>query len=306
MQVIMVSQLGGPEVLQAGEADLPQPRPGEVFVRVLAAGVGPWDARPGLMADRRAALRPRRGVRGRRDTALTPPLTTRTRVATRPDAMRNTTPGREAGPPPPGCHHRCGGGADRRADLRAGLTDERAIGAGDQVLINRRARGALRGADRIFSIRGGHRQPAAPRVPAPARAAVVIDHQLDWLRRSAGDRRGTAGPGLRGPTLRARVWAARDGRSRDAGARRGAGRPACALAALQRRARLPADPAGPVVRRRIADGHRRPVLWSMPGSSTARWKGPPGALALIARRRPRRIAGGLTAARAAWWGQALM
>src|SRR5882724_4159780 len=45
MQVIMVSQLGGPEVLQAGEADLPQPRPGEVLVRVLAAGVGPWDAR---------------------------------------------------------------------------------------------------------------------------------------------------------------------------------------------------------------------------------------------------------------------
>jgi NADPH:quinone reductase-like Zn-dependent oxidoreductase len=44
MQVIMVSEFGGPEVLKAGEADLPQPRPGEVLVRVLAAGVGPWDA----------------------------------------------------------------------------------------------------------------------------------------------------------------------------------------------------------------------------------------------------------------------
>jgi NADPH:quinone reductase-like Zn-dependent oxidoreductase len=44
MQVILVSQFGGPEVLQVGEADLPEPGPDEVLVRVLAAGVGPWDA----------------------------------------------------------------------------------------------------------------------------------------------------------------------------------------------------------------------------------------------------------------------
>jgi NADPH:quinone reductase-like Zn-dependent oxidoreductase len=44
MQVIMVSQFGGPEVLQVGEKAMPQPRSGEVLVRVLAAGVGPWDA----------------------------------------------------------------------------------------------------------------------------------------------------------------------------------------------------------------------------------------------------------------------
>jgi NADPH:quinone reductase-like Zn-dependent oxidoreductase len=44
MQVIMVDQSGGPEVLRVGEASLPQPRPGEVLVRVLAAGAGPWDA----------------------------------------------------------------------------------------------------------------------------------------------------------------------------------------------------------------------------------------------------------------------
>jgi NADPH:quinone reductase len=43
MQVIEVHEFGGPEVLQVGEADLPQLRPGEVLVRVLAAGVGPWD-----------------------------------------------------------------------------------------------------------------------------------------------------------------------------------------------------------------------------------------------------------------------
>ena len=44
MQVIMVSEFGGPEVLELGEADIPQPHSGEVLVRVIAAGVGPWDA----------------------------------------------------------------------------------------------------------------------------------------------------------------------------------------------------------------------------------------------------------------------
>jgi NADPH:quinone reductase-like Zn-dependent oxidoreductase len=44
MQVITVGRFGGPEVLQVGEADIPQPGPGQVLVRVLAAGVGPWDA----------------------------------------------------------------------------------------------------------------------------------------------------------------------------------------------------------------------------------------------------------------------
>jgi NADPH:quinone reductase len=43
MQVIRVSKFGGPEVLEVGQADLPEPGPGEVLVRVLAAGVGPWD-----------------------------------------------------------------------------------------------------------------------------------------------------------------------------------------------------------------------------------------------------------------------
>jgi NADPH:quinone reductase len=44
MQAIMVSEPGGPGVLQLTETQLPQPGPGEVLVRVLAAGVGPWDA----------------------------------------------------------------------------------------------------------------------------------------------------------------------------------------------------------------------------------------------------------------------
>ena len=44
MQAIMVSEFGGPGVLRAGQAPMPRPGPGEVLVRVLAAGVGPWDA----------------------------------------------------------------------------------------------------------------------------------------------------------------------------------------------------------------------------------------------------------------------
>ena len=43
MQAIMVSEFGGPEVLQVQEAPVPQPGPDEVLVRVMAAGVGPWD-----------------------------------------------------------------------------------------------------------------------------------------------------------------------------------------------------------------------------------------------------------------------
>jgi NADPH:quinone reductase-like Zn-dependent oxidoreductase len=42
MQAIMVDRAGGPEVMQVRETGMP--RPGEVLVRVLAAGVGPWDA----------------------------------------------------------------------------------------------------------------------------------------------------------------------------------------------------------------------------------------------------------------------
>jgi len=43
MQAIKVSKPGGPEVLEIVETDIPQPAPGDVLVRVLAAGVGPWD-----------------------------------------------------------------------------------------------------------------------------------------------------------------------------------------------------------------------------------------------------------------------
>jgi NADPH:quinone reductase-like Zn-dependent oxidoreductase len=43
MRAILVEQFGGPEVLRIRDVPLAQPKSGEVLVRVLSAGVGPWD-----------------------------------------------------------------------------------------------------------------------------------------------------------------------------------------------------------------------------------------------------------------------
>ena len=43
MLAIRVNEFGGPDVLGVEEVDLPRPGPGELLVRVMAAGVGPWD-----------------------------------------------------------------------------------------------------------------------------------------------------------------------------------------------------------------------------------------------------------------------
>ncbi|MGD0304564.1 MAG: NADP-dependent oxidoreductase [Candidatus Acidiferrales bacterium] len=39
-----IRQFGGPEVIEIEDLPVPQPKAGEVLVRVVAAGVGPWDA----------------------------------------------------------------------------------------------------------------------------------------------------------------------------------------------------------------------------------------------------------------------
>jgi len=43
MQALLVDHFGGAEVIRGGELAIPEPAQGEVLVRVLAAGIGPWD-----------------------------------------------------------------------------------------------------------------------------------------------------------------------------------------------------------------------------------------------------------------------
>jgi NADPH:quinone reductase-like Zn-dependent oxidoreductase len=54
MRAIRVDHFGGPEVLQPVETDIPEPAPGEVLVRVTAAGVNPvdWIVRSGAAGGR--------------------------------------------------------------------------------------------------------------------------------------------------------------------------------------------------------------------------------------------------------------
>src|SRR6476619_1908096 len=44
MQAVQIDQYGGPDVLQLRQLPIPTPIEGEVAVKVMAAGVGPWDA----------------------------------------------------------------------------------------------------------------------------------------------------------------------------------------------------------------------------------------------------------------------
>jgi NADPH:quinone reductase-like Zn-dependent oxidoreductase len=44
MQAVQIEEFGGPGVLALRELPIPEPGEGEVVVKVMAAGVGPWDA----------------------------------------------------------------------------------------------------------------------------------------------------------------------------------------------------------------------------------------------------------------------
>ena len=52
MFAMIMNETGGPEVLQYGEIETPEPGPGEVRVRVAYAGVNPadWKNRQGMLA----------------------------------------------------------------------------------------------------------------------------------------------------------------------------------------------------------------------------------------------------------------
>jgi NADPH:quinone reductase-like Zn-dependent oxidoreductase len=227
MQVIMVSQLGGPEVLQAGEADLPKPRPGEVLVRVLAAGVGPWDASlraggwtgplPYVPGGEFAGV-----VVG--DTGADAALDDGAPVYGYPGltgcyAEYVTCPVEKLAPIPAGLPITDAAAAPIDAlTAEQGLTDELAIGAGDQVLITAGAGGVGHFAVQIARILGASvvatASPQHHEFLHRLGAAVVIDHtKPDWPDQVRGVTDGGARRVLAcaAPTLEGAARAARDG-----------------------------------------------------------------------------------------------
>jgi NADPH:quinone reductase-like Zn-dependent oxidoreductase len=227
MQVIMVSQLGAPEVLQVGEADLPQPRPGEVLVRVLAAGVGPWDASlragdwtgplPYVPGGEFAGV-----VVG--DTGADAALDDGAPVYGYPGltgcyAQYVTCPAEQLAPIPAGLPITDAAAAPIAAlTAEQGLTDELATGAGDQVLITAAAGGVGHFAVQIARILGASvvatASPQHHEFLHRLGAAVVIDHTKpgwpDQVREvtDGGAQRVLA---CAAPTLEGAARAARDG-----------------------------------------------------------------------------------------------
>jgi len=189
-----VSQLGGPEVLQVGEAGLPQPRPGEVLVRVLAAGVGPWDASlraggwtgqlPYVPGGEFAGV-----VVG--DTGADAALDDGAPVYGYPGltgcyAQYVTCPVEKLAPIPAGLPITDAAAAPIDGlTAEQGLTDELAISAGDQVLITAGAGGVGHFAVQIARILGAEvvatASPQHHEFLHRLGAAVVIDHtKPDW------------------------------------------------------------------------------------------------------------------------------
>ncbi len=227
MQVIMVSQFGGPEVLQVGEAAMPEPRSGEVLVQVLAAGVGPWDASlrrggwtgswPYVPGGEFAGL-----VVG--ETGADAGFYDRAPVYGYPGltgcyAQYVTCPAEQLAPIPAGLSATDAAAVPIDAlTAEQGLTDVLEIGAGDRVLITAGAGGLGHFAVQIARILGATvvatASPQHHEFVHKLGAAVVIDHtQPDWPEQV---RQVTGGGAERvlacaAPTLDGAARAARDG-----------------------------------------------------------------------------------------------
>jgi NADPH:quinone reductase-like Zn-dependent oxidoreductase len=227
MQAIMVSQFGGPEVLQVDEAELPRPRSGEVLVRVLAAGVGPWDAslRRGDLAG------PLPYIPGGEfagvvvgDTGADAALDDGAPVYGYPGltgcyAQYLTCPVEKLAPVPAGLPITDAAAAPIDAmTAEQGLTDVLAIGAGDRVLITAGAGGLGHFAVQIARILGASvvatASPQHHEFLHRLGAAVVIDHtKPDWPDqvRDATDGGAERVLACAAPTLDGAARAARDG-----------------------------------------------------------------------------------------------
>jgi NADPH:quinone reductase-like Zn-dependent oxidoreductase len=227
MQAIMVSEFGGPDVLRVGEAPMPPVGPGEVLVRVLAAGVGPWDvslrrggwtgARPYIPGGEFAGL-----VEG--DTGADADFDDGAPVYGYPGltgcyAQYVTCPVEQLAPIPAGLPM-VDAAATPIGALTAeqGLTDVLAVGAGDQVLITAGAGGLGHFAVQIARILGASviatASPQHHEFLHRLGAAVVIDHtKPDWPDRVREVTDGGADRVLASvaPTVAGAARAARDG-----------------------------------------------------------------------------------------------
>jgi NADPH:quinone reductase-like Zn-dependent oxidoreductase len=227
MQVIMVSQFGGPEMLQVGEVPRPEPRSGEVLVRVLAAGAGPWDTSlrrgdltgplpyvPGgefaglVMGETGAEAGFYDGAPVYGSTGLTGCY-----------AQYVTCPAEQLAPIPVGLSATDAAAVPIDAlTAEQGLTDVLAIGAGDRVLITAGAGGLGHFAVQIARIFGAvvvaTASPQHHEFVHKLGAAVVIDHtKPDWPEQVRDVTGGGAERVLAcaAPTLDGAARAARDG-----------------------------------------------------------------------------------------------
>lgn len=227
MQAIVVTKHGGPEVLEVSEIPMPEPGPGEVLVRVLAAGVGPWDV--SLRTGRLGGDLPyvpgaefAGAVVG--DTGDDAAFEDGEPVYGYPGLTGSyaeyvTCPSEQLAPIPAGLS-----GTEAAAvpvdalTARQGLIDQLSVGSGDSVLITAAAGGLGHLAVQIARARGANVIATASRqhhdFAHRLGASVVVDHmQPDWpdqVRRLAGGGISRV-LACAGPTLAGAAQAASDG-----------------------------------------------------------------------------------------------
>jgi NADPH:quinone reductase-like Zn-dependent oxidoreductase len=227
MQAIQVSQLGGPEVMAVGEVPVPQPGPEEVLVRVLAAGVGPWDVSlrsggwtgslPYIPGGEFAGF-----VEG--NTGADAGLYDGAPVYGYPGltgcyAQYLTCPVEQLAPVPAGLPIADAAGVPIDGlTAEQGLTDVLGVGAGDQVLITAAAGGVGHFAVQIARVLGAvvvaTASPQHHEFVHNLGAATVVDHtRPDWPDEVRKVTDGGADRVLASaaPTLEGAVRAARDG-----------------------------------------------------------------------------------------------
>jgi NADPH:quinone reductase len=227
MKAIMVNRFGDPDVLEAAEAPLPEPGPDEVLVRVLAAGVGPWDTHlrrgqlggslPYIAGAEFAGL-----VEG--DTGAQADFSDGAPVYGYPGltgcyAEYVSCPVEQLAPIPEGLSPvEAAGVPVNGITAEQGLTDVLSVGPGDQVLITAAAGGVGHLAVQIARVLGASVvATASPRHHEflhTLGAAEVVDHtKPDW----PGQVREITGGGARqvlalaAPSLEGAARAARDG-----------------------------------------------------------------------------------------------